>query len=131
MAIEVWDSAVNNQEPQVLYDFPTWREELGSVKLLGAWRSVGRNLITPTGTAGAVSVSEMTASGFQLAGVAPLMGRYLLPEDERPGASSVVVLGYNPLPAGVGRVHTVFGLVLGSTRGSVSRQRARSLGLRP
>lgn len=95
VAIEVWDSEINNQEPQILHDFGTWREELESVELLGAWRPMGRNLITPNGAAGPVSVAEMTASGFQLAGVAPLMGRYLLPEDERPGAPPVVVLGYD------------------------------------
>lgn len=95
VAIENWDSEINNQDRQLLHDFATWREELRSVEELGAWRSVGRNLITPDGVAGPVGVAVITASGFRLAGVAPLVGRHLIPEDERPGAPPVLVLGYD------------------------------------
>lgn len=94
VAIELWDAEINNQEPQVLHDFAVWREQLESIEVLGAWRSVGRNLITANGMAGPVSVAEMTASGFDIAGAPPIMGRYLLPDDEQPGAPPVVVLGY-------------------------------------
>lgn len=95
VALESWDTEINNQERQILHDFATWRQELGSVEELGAWRTVGRNLITPDGMAGAVPVAEMTVSGFRLAGVSPLMGRHLIPEDERADAPPVVVLGYD------------------------------------
>lgn len=95
VAIELWDSEINNQEPQILHDFGIWREELESVELLGAWRPVGRNLTTRHGAAGPVSIAEMTASGFRLAGVSPLLGRHLIPEDERPGGAPVVVIGYD------------------------------------
>ena len=35
----------------------------------------------------------MSASGFRVARVRPLMGRYLVEDDEREGAASVVVIG--------------------------------------
>ena len=37
----------------------------------------------------------MTASGFRLTRVAPVLGRTLLDEDERPGAPPVLVIGYD------------------------------------
>lgn len=95
VAIELWDSEINNQEHQLLYDFATWREELESIETLGAWQSVGRSLTTPGGATATVSVAEMTASGFELAGVAPLAGRHLVPADELPGAPPVVVIGHD------------------------------------
>ena len=37
----------------------------------------------------------MSASGFRVAGVEALRGRYLLPEDEAPGAAGAMVIGYD------------------------------------
>ncbi len=37
----------------------------------------------------------MTASGFAVARTAPLIGRYLLPDDERDDALPVVVIGHD------------------------------------
>ncbi|HEV2074835.1 MAG TPA: ABC transporter permease, partial [Thermoleophilaceae bacterium] len=75
--------------------FMTWREELETVQDLGAFRTVERNLIPGEGPPEPVQVAEMSAAGFRLARVPPLLGRYLLEEDERPGASPVVVIGYD------------------------------------
>src|SRR5690606_33030148 len=47
----------------------------------------------PDGAAEIVSIAEMTASGFRLARVAPLLGRSLVERDEVPGAPHVVVIG--------------------------------------
>ena len=77
-----------------LHDMATWREDLRAVDIIGAYRTVDRNLITPGGKPEAVRIAEMTASGFRIARVAPLMGRYLSEEDERPGAPPVAVIGY-------------------------------------
>ena len=41
-----------------------------------------------------VRIAAITASGLRMTRVAPLLGRVLLDEDERPGALPVVVLGY-------------------------------------
>lgn len=94
VALENRDVGINNEERRSLHDFFTWREELRSVEDLAAFRTVERNLITGEGPPELVFVAEMTAAGFQVARVAPLMGRYLVPEDERDGAPAVVVIGY-------------------------------------
>ncbi|MEE8146133.1 MAG: ABC transporter permease, partial [Longimicrobiales bacterium] len=125
VGIENWDGAANDQDRHSLHDFVTWRDELESVEDLGAFRTVGRNLIVPDGPTEPVGVAEMTASGFRVARVRPLLGRPLVEEDEREGALPVVVIGYDVWqtrfagdPAIVGRdvrlgntVHTVVGVM--------------------
>lgn len=88
-----WDSRV--RRPQNLFhrDISRWRDTLKSLQDVGAFRTLERNLIVGNQAPEPVQVAEMTASGFQLARVAPLLGRPLLPEDERTG--NAMVLGYH------------------------------------
>lgn len=95
VALENRDITVDNEEQRSLHDFFTWREELESVEDLTAFRTVERNLIIGDGVPELVQVAEMTAAGFQLARVPPLLGRYLVEADERAGAPPVVVIGYD------------------------------------
>jgi predicted permease len=93
VGIQVWNANSSNAERRIAYDFAIWRAELKSVTELGAFRTTLRNLITPEGRAEPMRAAEMSASGFRVARVAPLLGRYLVDEDERPGAPPVVVIG--------------------------------------
>ena len=93
--IRNWDVAANRPEPRALHDFVVWRRALRSVTELGAWRDVTRTLIVADGEARPVAVAEITASGFRVAGAAPLLGRVLAAADERPNAPPVAVLGYD------------------------------------
>jgi predicted permease len=88
------DVATNNNEPRALYDFVVWRDTLRSVTELGAWRDVSRNLVVAGGDARPVTVAEITASGFRVAGAAPLMGRVLAEADEQTAAPPVMVIGH-------------------------------------
>ena len=88
------DVAANEDEPRALHDFRVWRGTLQSVTELGAWRNVTRNLIVAAGDARPVAVAEITASGFRVAGAAPLIGRVLVEADEQTAAPAVAVLGY-------------------------------------
>jgi putative ABC transport system permease protein len=92
--IRHWDVAANDDEPRALHDFAVWRGRLRSVTELGAWRDVTRNLIVAGGDARPVAVAEITASGFRVAGAAPLMGRVLMEADELTAAPAVAVIGY-------------------------------------
>lgn len=125
VGLENWDTRWNDQMTRSLHDFVTWRDELKSVEDLGAFRPINRNLIVADGHADQVVGAEMTASGFRLARVPPLLGRPLIDDDERKGAPLVVVIGYDVWrtrfasdPAVVGRsvrlgriVHTVVGVM--------------------
>jgi putative ABC transport system permease protein len=95
VAIQNWDVATNNAELRAMSDFATWREQLSSVQEVGAFRSVGRNLLVAGMKPQPISLAEISASGFSVARVAPLLGRHLQHEDERVDAPPVVVLGYD------------------------------------
>lgn len=88
------DVATNDDEPRALYDFVVWRGALRSVTELGAWRDVSHNLIVAGGDARPVAAAEITASGFRVAGAAPLMGRVLTDSDAEAAAPAVAVIGY-------------------------------------
>ncbi|MGH7481910.1 MAG: ABC transporter permease, partial [Longimicrobiales bacterium] len=93
--IQNWDVSANDVEPRALSDFLVWRDALRSVTDLGAYRNVSRNLIVGNDGGRAVRVAEITASAFRIAPEPPLLGRVLVPADERAGAPPVVVVGYD------------------------------------
>ena len=76
-------------------DFRQWRDQVTTIEELGAFSEASRNLLMPGRPAELLSVAAMTASGFRVARVAPLLGRPLLDDDERSGTAPVVVLGYD------------------------------------
>jgi putative ABC transport system permease protein len=95
VSLQNWDLAERDEDSRSLHDFVTWRSEMSSVQDIGAYRQVGRNLTTADRESEVVSVAEISASAFRVARVSPLMGRYLLDDDERVGAPPVVVLGHS------------------------------------
>jgi putative ABC transport system permease protein len=109
VAIINWDPRLRRDDKRVLHDFVTWRRELRSIVDPGAFRTVRRNLITASGQGEPVVVAEMTASGFRVARVPPLIGRTLLDADERPGAPPVVVIGHDVWESRFGRDPGVVG----------------------
>ena len=125
VALQTWDDKAQQRHSTSLPDFERWRDRLRSVEEVGAFQTLERNLIIADSPAAPVAIAEMTASGFQLARVAPLLGRPLTPEDERLTAAPVVVIGYDVWqtrfsadPAVLGQtlrfgdtVHTVVGVM--------------------
>ena len=95
VAIKNMNVATGQDEERThLHDLAAWRRELRAVEGLGAYRTVDRNLLTPDGRAEPLRIAEITASGFVLTRVPPLMGRQLVISDEEAGAPPVVVIGY-------------------------------------
>src|SRR5690606_2697084 len=68
---------------------------LASIEQLGAHRTVERNLLLPGKAPQIVRVAELSAAGFDVARVPPLLGHRLIAADEAPGADDVVVIGYD------------------------------------
>ncbi|MDX1979766.1 MAG: ABC transporter permease, partial [Bryobacteraceae bacterium] len=93
VSIELWDSAARQPEGRVLHDYSLWREGLKSVREVSAFRTLTPNLIAPGAPPESVRVASMSASGFGVARVRPLLGRHLSEGDEREGAPPVVVIG--------------------------------------
>ena len=77
-----------------LFDYRLWKDELESVVDLAAYRIQRPFLTSPGGGSARVTVAEMTATGFRLARVPPVLGRPLLESDEAEGAPPVLVIGY-------------------------------------
>jgi predicted permease len=92
--IHSWDASANEEEQRTLADFLAWRGALRSVTDLGASRDVSLNLVVGRDAGPPVRAAEVTASAFRIAPEPPLLGRTLVPADERPGAPPVVVLGH-------------------------------------
>jgi putative ABC transport system permease protein len=116
VAIRTVDVSTHNVESRVMHDLAAWRA-LSSLEDFGASVTVGRTLIAEGGHPETITAAQMTSSGFRLARVSPERGRYLLPEDERPGAPDVVVIGHDVWRRRFGGDPNVLGrtLELGST----------------
>jgi len=92
--LNTWDQ-LTRQPTTSIRDFERWREAMRSVEDITTFQTIERDLTTDNGLTARVSVAQMTASGFRVARVSPLLGRLLFAEDERAGADRVVVIGYN------------------------------------
>jgi len=92
VALQSWDASRGRVEPRVLRDFVQWRASLRTVQDVGAYRLVHRNLVRETGAPEPVTVAEVSAAAFRIAGIAPRAGRVLLTSDEGADAAPVAVL---------------------------------------
>lgn len=97
-------------------DYKDWREASQSFKGLAAFGSGGINVGDPGQPSEQFSGLYVSANAFQVLGVAPVLGRDFLPEDDRPGSPSVVILAsavwktrYGADPSIIGRSLAVNG----------------------
>jgi predicted permease len=95
VVVQPWDPATRKEHYSSPDDFARWRADLQSVKDVAAFTTTERNLITEDGQSAPVAVAEMSGAGFRVARVEPLLGRFLIEEDEHMNATPVVVIGYN------------------------------------
>ncbi|MDX1394284.1 MAG: ABC transporter permease [Gemmatimonadota bacterium] len=94
VGVQSFDLERNREERRSLRDFHDWRTSVRTIEDLSAFTTVGRNLSVPGAATGAVAMAQMTASGFRVARVAPLLGRTLVDSDDQPGAPPVLVIGH-------------------------------------
>jgi putative ABC transport system permease protein len=94
VAIQVWDRDAGRRRDATWQDFERWRG-LQSVVDVAAFQSSQRNTITPDGSVELAAVAEISADGFRVARVAPLIGRPIVDADAAPGAAPVVVIGHD------------------------------------
>jgi predicted permease len=109
VALENWDIAKNNENNHALHDFVTWRDQMTSVVEISAFREVSATLRGGDRVPETVRIAAMSASGFQVARVPPLLGRFLTPDDEREEAPPVVVIGHDVWQSRFGQDRSVIG----------------------
>lgn len=95
VAIQVWDRAAGKRRDTTAADFARWRTSLASVRDVGVFQTIQRNVITAEGSVELAAVAQMSDAGFRVARVAPIMGRALDDTDSAPGAAPVVVIGHD------------------------------------
>jgi predicted permease len=125
VAIQVWDREAGRRRDTTWQDVERWRASLHSVGDVGAFQTVQRNIITPNGSVELAAVARISAAGFRVARVPPLVGRPIDDADAAPGAAPVVLIGHDVwqrrfggVPDVIGRqlrlgndVHTVVGVM--------------------
>ena len=95
VAIQVWDREAGRRRDTTWQDVERWRASLQSVGDVGAFQTIRRNIITPDGSVELAAVAEISAAGFRVARVPPLIGRPIADADAAPGAAPVVVIGHD------------------------------------
>lgn len=95
IGIRLWNASTSRAESRMLHDFAGWRTSLTTIEQLGATRLAQRNLLTADGAAAPAHVAEISASGFTITGVTPLLGRTLTERDEAADAPAVAVIGHD------------------------------------
>jgi putative ABC transport system permease protein len=76
-------------------EYTDLRREVKSIQALAAYRMVLVNVSDSTGLPERYRGVQMSANGFAVAGTKPVMGRDFISDDERPGATPVVMLSYH------------------------------------
>jgi putative ABC transport system permease protein len=109
VALQSWDVEAHRRREVPRRDLERWGATLHSLADLGGFRTIERRLIVDGRPAEWVRVAEMTASGFRLARVLPLLGRWIADGDEQAGAAPVVVIGYDAWQSRFGADRAVVG----------------------
>ena len=102
---------VRDRDMGVSYlDFKDWRAATQTFTALAAYTGSTMNVSDEGRAPERFSGAFVSANAFRLIGAAPILGRDFLPEDDRPGAAAVVLLGngvwknrYGSDPAVIGR----------------------------
>lgn len=95
VALENQDVEANTEMRRSMHDLVTWRREMKTVGEIGAFRTIERNMTVAGGPVEAVEVAQITADGFNITGVKPVIGRAIGAADEKAGAPPIVVIGYD------------------------------------
>ncbi len=95
VALQSWDVEAHRRRDVPRRDLERWGTTLQSVEDLGGFQTIERRLMVESRPAEWVRVAEITASGFRLARVPPLLGRWIAEADEHAAAAPVVVIGYD------------------------------------
>ena len=95
VAIQIWDREAGQRRDTPWQDIERWRGSLQSVDDVGAFQTIRRNVITADGSVELVAVAEISAAGFRVARVPPLIGRAIVDADLAPGAAPVIVIGHD------------------------------------
>ena len=93
-------------------DFLDWRDATGSFRGIAAYSEPPMNVSDPGMGTEQFFGARVTANAFGLLGVRPVIGRDFRPDDDRPGASPVVLLGHGIWTTRYGAAPEVLGRII-------------------
>ena len=93
-------------------DFRDWRDATGSFRGIAAYSEPPMNVSDPGMGTEQFFGARVTANAFGLLGVQPVLGRDFRPDDDRPGAPPVVLLGHGIWTTRYGANPEVLGRVI-------------------
>ncbi len=93
MALAMRDETGGEQAVSYL-DYRDWRDATGSFRDIAAYSEPPLNVSDPEMGTEQFYGARVTANTFGLLGVQPLLGRNFRPDDHRPGAPPVALLGH-------------------------------------
>ena len=95
---------------QVSYpDFRDWKAQSKSFQGLAAYDFLSMSLSDRTDVPERYIGAAMTANSLSLIGAAPFLGRDFIPDDEKPGATGVAIIGYRLWENRYGRDPNILG----------------------
>lgn len=112
VVVTATDASRRNPFGHSFSDFLDLRSEVKSVPSLAAYRMRSVNLSDSAGSPERYRNVEISANGFGIAGARPALGRAFTGEDERPGATPVVMLAYHVWQDRYGRDPAILGRVI-------------------
>lgn len=95
VVLENWDTEANSEMRRSMHDLVIWQREMKTVGEIGAFRTLARNVTFAGGSTESVQIAQITAAGFNITHVAPVIGRAIVAADESAAASPIVVIGYD------------------------------------
>jgi putative ABC transport system permease protein len=95
VALVNWDIDASAEMRRSSHDLVTWRREMKTVEEIGAFRTIARHVSAAGSPVEAVEVAQITADGFNITRVQPVIGRAIVAADESASASPIVVIGYD------------------------------------
>src|SRR5690348_9169619 len=112
MAIDSFDR-VRNQGRGVSYlDYRDWRENTKAFDAFGAYSGTIANLSDEGQPPERYNGSFLTANTFGVLGMRPVIGRDFVPDDDKPGAPSVALIGHTVWVNRYGKSPDVIGKVV-------------------
>lgn len=112
VVVTATDASRRNPFGHSFLDFLDLRSEIKSVRSLAAYRMRGVNVSDASGLPELYRNVEMSANGFEIARITPTLGRNFTSDDERPGATPVVILAYHLWQDRYGRDPSILGRVI-------------------